>query len=142
MNSGIQATVSPITPERTVSLVDTFKNAAAGPVQRQDVSFDGKISPADPAQNVSQVVDPEQIAAAVDQIQAYVDGLSRSLNISVDETSGDFIVQVQDATTEEIIRQIPSKEVLAISAAISQQIAELKVMGEEGARGLFLEAIT
>ena len=141
MNSGIKATVTPITPERTVSLSETFKKAAAGPIQRQDVSFDGKISPSDATQRVAQVVEPEEIAKAVDQIQAYVEGLSRSLNIRVDEASGDLVVQVQDAQTEEIIRQIPSEEVLAISAAISQQLKELKVMGEEGARGLLLQTV-
>lgn len=142
MNSGIKATVAPIAPEKTVSLSETFKKAASGPVQRQDVSFDGKVSPTDATQKVSQVIEPEKIAKAVDQIQAYIEGLSRSLSIRVDESSGDFVVQVQDAQTEEIIRQIPSEEVLAISAAISQQVADLKVMGEEGARGLLLETVT
>ena len=60
----------------------------------------------------------------------------------MDERSGDFVVQVQDANTEEIVRQIPSEEVLAISAAISQQVDALKLMGEEGARGLLLETVT
>ena len=60
----------------------------------------------------------------------------------MDEQSGDFVVQVQDANTEEIVRQIPSEEVLAISAAISEQIDSLRLMGEEGARGLLLEEVT
>ena len=87
-------------------------------------------------------MEPEQIQAAVDKIAAYVDSISRSLSISVDDRSGGFVVQVQDAATEEVIRQIPSEEVLAISAAISQQVDSLKVMGEEGARGLLLDAVS
>lgn len=141
MEGGIQATVTPITPERTVSLSDAFKTAAAGPPVRQDVSFDGKISPSDANQKLAQVVEAEDIAAAVAEIKAYVEGLSRSLAISVDERSGDFVVRVQDAQTQEVVRQIPSEEVLAISEAIKQQVESLKVMGEEGARGLFLEAV-
>lgn len=142
MDSGIKATLGPITPAGTVSLGEEFSKGASGPVQRQDVSFDGKISPADATQRVSQVVGPEQIQAAVDKIAAYVDSISRSLSISVDDRSGGFVVQVQDATTEEVIRQIPSEEVLAISEAISQQVDSLKVMGEDGARGLLLETVT
>lgn len=142
MDGSIKATVGPMTPAGTVSLRDAFAQGATGPVQRQDVSFDGKVSPADTAQKVSQVVEPEKIQAAVDKIAAYVESLSRSLSITVDDRSGGFVVQVQDSTTQEVIRQIPSEEVMAISAAISQQIDSLKVMGEEGARGLLLEAVS
>lgn len=142
MDGGIKATVGPMTPAGTVSLREAFSQGASGPVQRQDVSFDGKVSPADATQKVSQVVEPEQIQAAVDKIAAYVDSISRSLSISVDDRSGGFVVQVQDGATEEVIRQIPSEEVLAISAAISQQVDSLKVMGEEGARGLLLDAVS
>ena len=141
MDSGIKATVSPIAVE-VVSLSEAFKKGAQGPVQRQDVSFDGKLSPADTAQKVSKVVEPEKIEAAVAKVAAYVESLSRSLAISVDERSGDFVVQVQDANTDEIIRQLPSEEVLAISAAISEQVDSLRLMGEEGARGLLLEVVT
>ena len=142
MDSGIKATVSPIAVDGVVSLREAFKKGAQGPVQRQDVSFDGKISPGDTNQKVSKVVEPEKIEAAVAKVAAYVESLSRSLAITVDESSGDFIVQVQDANTEEIIRQIPSEEVLAISAAISEQVESLRLMGEEGARGLLLEEVT
>lgn len=139
MESGIKATVKPMTPNGTVSLSDAFSKGARGVVERQDVSFDGKVSPSDATQKVAQVVDKEKIEAAVAQIASYVESLSRSLAIRVDERSGDFVVQVQDANTDEIIRQIPSEEVLAISAAISQQVDALKLMGEEGARGLLLD---
>lgn len=142
MDSGIKATVSPIAVDGVVSLSEAFKKGAQGPVQRQDVSFDGKISPGDTNQKISTVVEPEKIEAAVAKVAAYVESLSRSLAITVDESSGDFVVQVQDANTEEIIRQIPSEEVLAISAAISEQVESLRLMGEEGARGLLLEAVT
>ena len=142
MESGIKATVSPMADKAAVSLSEAFKRGARGPVERQDVSFDGKMSPADATQKTAQVIDPEKIEAAVANLAAYVESLSRSLAIRVDERSGDFVVQVQDANTEEIVRQIPSEEVLAISAAISQQVDALKLMGEEGARGLLLEAVT
>ena len=139
MEGSIKATVKPMTPNGTVSLSEAFKKGASGPMQRQDVSFDGKISPGDATQKISQVVDSEKIEAAVAQITSYVESLSRSLAITVDERSGDFVVKVQDATTDKLIRQIPSEEILAISAAISQQLDSLKLMGEEGAQGLLLD---
>ena len=124
--------------------VDTakeFKQAASGPQMRQDVSFDGRIQPQDFAQKSTPVVDAESVAKAVATIVSFAEGLGRSLAISVDDRSGDFVVKVQNASTEEFVRQIPSEEVLAISAAIKEQVANFELMGEEGARGLFLEAI-
>lgn len=139
MEGSIKGTVVPVSPQGTISLSEAFKRGASGPPQRQDVSFDGKISPADANQKVSRVVEPEKIAEAVETVTAYVESLSRSLAISVDQRSGDFIVKVQDANTEEVIRQIPSEEIMAISAAISEQLDGLRLMGERGAQGLLLQ---
>ena len=139
MDSGIKATVRPLTPDNTVSLRDAFARGATGPVDRQDVSFDGKASPGDSSQKVEQVVDQEQLQAAVAKVSSYVQSLSRSLDIRSDERTGDTVIKVFDKSTDELIRQIPSEEVLAISAAISEQLDVLKLMGEEGARGLLLE---
>ena len=75
------------------------------------------------------------------KIVSYGESLGRSLAISVDERSGDFIVKVQNASTEEVVRQIPSEEVLRIAAAIQEQFSNLELMGEEGARGLLLETL-
>ena len=139
MDSGIKATVRPLTPDNTVSLRDAFARGAAGPMYRQDVSFDGKISPADSSQKVEQVIDRDQLQAAVAKVSSYVQSLSRSLDIRSDDRTGDTVIKVFDKSTDELIRQIPSEEVLAISAAISEQLDVLKLMGEEGARGLLLE---
>ncbi len=118
-----------------------FKKAAAGPPQRQDVSFDGRIQPQDVTQTIDAVIDSESVAEAVASIVSFAEGLGRSLAISVDDRSGNFVVQVRNASTEEFVRQIPSEEVLKIAAAIKDQVANFDVMGEEGARGLFLEAV-
>jgi hypothetical protein len=40
-----------------------------------------------------------------------------------------------------MVRQIPSEEVLRIAAAIEDQVANMELMGEEGARGLLLETL-
>jgi flagellar protein FlaG len=122
-------------------LAAEFKKGAAGAPQRQDVSFDGKSQPQDVSQKIDAVVDAKSVAEAVASIVSFAEGLGRSLAISVDDRSGDFVVRVQNASTEEFVRQIPSEEVLKISAAIKDQVANLDLMGEEGARGLFLEAV-
>lgn len=128
----------------TQPVVDTakeFKQAASGPQLRQDVSFDGKIQPTDSVENLAPVIDAAAVEAAVAKIASYAESLGRNLNISVDEQTGGFVVRVQNASTEELVRQIPSEAVMKISQAISDQLDALEVMGEEGARGLFLETV-
>lgn len=141
MNNNISMLSQVQLTQPAVDTVKEFKEAASGPQMRQDVSFDGKIQPTDSVVKVEPVIDAAAVEAAVAKIASYAEGLARNLNISVDEQSGDFIVRVQNAATEELVRQIPSEEVMKISQAISDQLDSLKVMGEEGARGLFLETV-
>ena len=127
------------TPETNPSV--EMRKAASGAPVRQDVSFNGRIQPQDAVQSADSVIDAESVAQAVQKIVSYGESLGRSLAISVDERSGDFIVKVQNSSTEEVVRQIPSEEVLRIAAAIKEQFSNLELMGEEGARGLLLEAL-
>jgi uncharacterized FlaG/YvyC family protein len=73
------------------------------------------------------------------QITAFGQGLTRSLSISVDERSGDFVVQVQNSETKEVVRQIPAAEVLKIAEVVAERNADLKLMGERGAGSLLLD---
>ncbi len=128
-----------VKPETNPSV--EFRKAASGVADRQDVSFDGIIQPQDVVQSVDSVIDAESVAKAVATVASYAESLGRSLSISVDERSGDFIVRVQNVSTDEMVRQIPSEEVLRIAAAIEDQVANMELMGEEGARGLLLETL-
>ena len=124
-----------------VDLRAAFAKGASGPVMPGEVSFDGREQDGDATNAVSSVVDPQSLKAAVQQIDSYVRNLGRSLAISVDEASGSYVVQVQNMETKEVVRQIPSEEVLKISQAIEERNSALKLMGERGAGGLLLEAV-
>jgi uncharacterized FlaG/YvyC family protein len=43
--------------------------------------------------------------------------------------------------TKELIRQVPSEDVMRISQAIEDRNSALNLMGERGAGGLFLDAL-
>jgi len=105
------------------------------------VSFDGREQETDATNSVSDVVDAQTLKAAVQQIDSYVRNLGRSLAISFDESSGSYVVQVQNMETKELIRQVPSEDVLRISQAIEDRNSALSLMGERGAGGLFLDAL-
>ena len=126
-------------PEIPVNLGEAFSRGANGVSAPGQVSFDGRPQPTDAVTGSANVIAPERIDAAVAKIANFVQGLGRSLAITVDDRSGDFIVQVQNAQTKEVIRQIPSEEMMKIAAAVEDRNDALRLMGERGAGGLLLD---
>ena len=68
--------------------------------------------------------DKKSLPEMVEALNASMQQLQRGLRFSVDDTSGRIVVKVIDLDTEEVIRQIPSEEMLAImhSASESQSL--------------------
>jgi flagellar protein FlaG len=57
----------------------------------------------------------EVVAKAAADLQEFVSSMGRNLNFSVDETTGYNVVRVVNPDTGELIRQLPSEELLKIS---------------------------
>lgn len=68
----------------------------------------------------------QQIDAAVDSINRSLQSANHSLKFSVDGSTDRVIVKVVDEKTGETLRQIPSKETLAIAESIDQYQEGLK----------------
>lgn len=62
----------------------------------------------------------ERLDRAVEQLNDYVQSVRRELHFSVDPASGRTVVKVLDPQTDQVIRQIPSAEVLSLAARIEQ----------------------
>lgn len=58
------------------------------------------------------------ITAAVRRLNEIMAERERNLSFHVDEVSGRTVITVLDAATAEVVRQIPSEEVLALSRAL------------------------
>lgn len=65
-------------------------------------------------------ISAEDLGQAVEDINQFVNSQGRTLNFSVDEESGKPVVKVIDFETKEVIRQIPSEEVLTMAKAIKK----------------------
>lgn len=61
----------------------------------------------------------EQINQALEDVKQVLPNMARNLQFSVDEDSGRTVVKVVDTNTNEVIRQIPSEELLAIAKSLS-----------------------
>lgn len=80
----------------------------------QAVAAPGKVSPSVSLPN------EQQIRQAVRDIQRAVEPSAQNLQFSVDQESGKTVVRVVDEVTHEVIRQIPSEELIALSHALDR----------------------
>ena len=60
----------------------------------------------------------DQLNSAVKATKDFVGTINSSLEFSIDDDTGTSIVKIIDKETKEIIRQIPSEEMLAIAKAL------------------------
>ena len=76
---------------------------------------------ADPA-NKQSAAEPDRatLLQAVEEVQKAIAPVAQNLLFSIDDDTGRTIVKIVDSQTDEVIRQMPSEEVLAISKAINK----------------------
>ncbi|MEO8223646.1 MAG: flagellar protein FlaG [Gammaproteobacteria bacterium] len=98
---------------------------AAAPVSRQRAAgATGKVLPEDGRKlPAAAPTEPTQarLEQAVQQIQSYLNDTRRQLQFQVDKGSGRTVVRVINPNTKEVIRQIPSEEVLSLARSIGAQ---------------------
>ncbi|MGD2119543.1 MAG: flagellar protein FlaG [Chromatiales bacterium] len=63
---------------------------------------------------VADVVELRELDEAVSELNSVAQFLRRELQLAVDEQSGEVVVKVLDEQNDEVIRQIPSQEVLEL----------------------------
>lgn len=91
----------PPTPPKAAEKVDLNAASPANPPEKSEPSR-------------------KQVEDAADKVQKFVANQASNLQFSLDEDSGRTVVKVVDASTKEVIRQIPSEEILAIAKALDR----------------------
>jgi len=64
-----------------------------------------------------QLGDPREV---VEQIQTFLRNLNIQLHFEIDKETGEFVVQVRNSETGEIIRQIPPEELLKLMGKLEE----------------------
>lgn len=82
----------------------------------QSVSESGSSKPQD-AQDKPTL---QEVIELSEKLNENVQRIQRDLNFTVDENLGEIVVKVIDRSTQEIIRQIPSEEMLTLSRNIEE----------------------
>ncbi|MFT2091425.1 flagellar protein FlaG [Paraglaciecola sp. 2405UD69-4] len=107
--------------------VNNIQSKISPPELSEDLNLQAKVTEsfAD-NQAVQQNTNLGQIEDAVTQISEFVQSSSRrQLNFSVDEDSNKQVVKVTDAESGDVIRQIPSEEVLKLSERLQDLQADV-----------------
>ncbi|MEK1904963.1 MAG: flagellar protein FlaG [Pseudomonas sp.] len=68
----------------------------------------------------SEEISRDQVESAVSTIQEFVQSVRRNINFSLEDTSGRVVVKVTDASSGDIIRQIPSEEALQLAESLEE----------------------
>ncbi len=86
-----------------------------------------------PIKNIEQ----EALHEAVNEINDYVQTIQRDLSFSMDDQSGRAVVSVIDSASGDLIRQIPSEEVLVMARILKEASAVSTLSGEDAQGILF-----
>ncbi len=105
VNEVTNAKVQVAIPVKTAGPVNSNEGASKSAVVSKDA-----VSSAKPTH--------QEVANAMSKMQDFAQVVSRDLNFSLDEESGEVVIKVVDSKTDEIVRQIPSEEALRIARAL------------------------
>jgi flagellar protein FlaG len=103
--------------ESLTSLVSTASSSASARArpapQQQPAAAQTQSQPAEAA-------DPARIRQAAETLNRQLEASAQNLRFSLDESTGKLIVRVVDTATGDVIRQVPSEELLAINRSLDR----------------------
>ena len=109
----IQPTVAPVT-----SL--PLQGAANGPTRELKPAAETKLKVIEAAQALppEPPADREKVEAATRIVRDFVEPINSNLEFSLDDDTGQMVVKIIDRATKEVIRQMPSEEMLAVAKTL------------------------
>jgi flagellar protein FlaG len=111
MTSDVGITRSVLPPVAQNSPTASVGNVKQDPQREAEAKAARKSEPAE---------SPEALEGMVSDLNQLVQELHRELRFSVDEDSGDTVVKVIDKETDEVLRQIPSQEVMNLRKRLEE----------------------
>ena len=109
-------------PQTTRILSQATQSAPQAAAPSPEAVATGMPAAGTPAVTTAAVQQPDaqQIAQAVEEMRTAISPVAQNLQFSIDQDIGRTIVKVVDASTDEVIRQIPSEEIVAIAKAMDK----------------------
>ncbi|WP_407278252.1 flagellar protein FlaG [Aromatoleum evansii] len=112
------------TPPTSSVVTSPIPRAATTPtaVQQSPTGTVGTTPPTSvqSASETAQITDPAAVDQALEEVRKAIGPVARDLRFSIDEDTGRTVVKIIDSSTDEVIKQIPTEEVLAIAKALDK----------------------
>lgn len=102
------------------ALARTRQLDATTAAKGKEIAAGGKTLPASKPIVAQPMQKRRDVDQAMKNVAGYVQNVTRELNFSVDEELDKFVVKVLDQDTGELIRQIPTEEMINISKNIEE----------------------
>jgi len=61
-----------------------------------------------------------EIRQALDEVREVLAPVAQNLRFSIDDDTGKTVIKIIDSSTDEVIKQIPSDEIIAIAKAVDR----------------------
>jgi flagellar protein FlaG len=109
------------TSNTTVTRLSPTANSSKPSFNQEAAKLSASVGEKLPVQGMAQPKEskgPTDIREAVSEINNFVQTVQRDLSFNLDETSGRAIIRVVDRDSGDLIRQIPTEEVLAIATLL------------------------
>jgi len=91
-------------------------NANAAPVMLREMNV--ATTPTQGTTEAAQAVSQEKLKTAIKSVREYIQPFNNSLEFSVSDETQQLVVKIVDTATKEVIRQMPSEEMIALAKAL------------------------
>ncbi|WP_050926172.1 flagellar protein FlaG [Vibrio harveyi] len=106
-------------------------NGPASPVKASDAERDLSVQAALEMADTRQELNREEREKMVKQMNEFVDAMNKGVAFRVDEESGRDVVTIYEATTGDVIRQIPDEEMLVVLRRLAEHTANSGLLVEK-----------
>lgn len=93
--------------------------AGSSPSLLKEVGFSASGESCQP-KKTADAESPVDMSDLVERFRSQVQSIQRDLNFSVDDSTGDVVVQVIDGDSGKVVRQIPSEEILRLTERLDE----------------------
>lgn len=83
-------------------------------------------------------IDKGQLDSVVTSLNSSIQSVQRDLEFSVDENSGQVVINVKDKETDQVVRQIPSEEALKLAENLQELVDSRRDKDSGAAEGIFV----
>lgn len=137
VNEISQNVLSNLSAQSTGAVKSTAEVRESTAIQRVDKAAQAETGhETTDAQKPETASDEQKLDNAVEQLNQFAQSVQRKLEFSVDEESGKTVIKVIDKESGEMVRSIPSEEVLNMQQRL-RETSEAIFKGNEGISLLF-----